>query len=185
MVVVKEKGSIMKKVKASVNYILGLIMSIAMLFGLFISTYGYNTDEIINYNSSSTTVDARKIYHSLGNGFTSFSFKNGGMILQSIFQILFILTTCLLIIVCLLGIFKKFGLMKPETFIKETVLKSCLNWGSIVLLLFEILVLVGYIIASKTMYFSLGLSVPFNLIVIVLCIFGTKILEAKMDNVKN
>lgn len=175
----------MKKIKASFNYLLGLLMCVVTFIGLFISTYGYNTNEVINYDPTKTINDAKKIFHSLGNGFTGIKFSNGGMILQSIFQIFFIILLLGLIFVCVLGILKKFDVVKEDALIKESLLKSLLNWGSLLLVLFEVIVLIGYVIASKSMHFALGLGIPFNLIVMVLCIFGTRILEAKLTTKVN
>ena len=82
----------MEKFKSCISYIIGGLMGLITMLGMFISTKGYYTNEAINFDPSISKNEARKIFHGIGNGFTGITFtQGGGMIIQSIFHILLII----------------------------------------------------------------------------------------------
>ena len=172
----------MEKLKSCISYIIAGLMSLIVFIGLFFSTKGYNTNEVININPSAAQNQAKKVYHSIGNGFSGISFTNGaGMVIQSICQILLIIGCFALIALAILQTLKTFNVVKENTIFNNKVAKKILEYGSLVLLFLSFMVFIEYLTCAKTLHYAIGLGSIFNFLVILLSIFGRKILESKLS----
>ena len=172
----------MEKLKSCISYVLGGIMSLIVFLGLFISTKGYYTNEMINYDDALDKNEARQIFHSIGNGFTGITFKDGaGMIVQSICQILLIILVLALIALAVIQVLKTFNVIKEDALFNNKIAKKLLEFGSLILLLLTLIVFIMYIVCAKPLHYSFGFGSIFNFVVVLLMIFGRKILESKLN----
>lgn len=173
----------MEKFKSCISYIIGGLMGLITILGMFISTKGYYTNEAINFDPSISKNEARKIFHGIGNGFTGITFtQGGGMIIQSIFQILLIIGSLLLIALAVFQTLKTFHVIKNEDLLfDQRKARKVLDILSLLVLLFSLIVFIEYIACAKTLHYSIGLGSVFNFVAILLILFGRKILESKLN----
>lgn len=178
-----EKRRAMEKFKSCISYIIGGLMGLITMLGMFISTKGYYTNEAINFDPSISKNEARKIFHGIGNGFTGITFtQGGGMIIQSIFQILLIIGSLLLIALAVFQTLKTFHVIKNEDLLfDQRKARKVLDILSLLVLLFSLIVFIEYIAFAKTLHYSIGLGSVFNFVAILLILFGRKILESKLN----
>lgn len=178
-----EKRRAMEKFKSCISYIIGGLMGLITMLGMFISTKGYYTNEAINFDPSISKNEARKIFHGIGNGFTGITFtQGGGMIIQSIFQILLIIGSLLLIALAVFQTLKTFHVIKNEDLLfDQRKARKVLDILSLLVLLFSLIVFIEYIACAKTLHYSIGLGSVFNFVAILLILFGRKILESKLN----
>lgn len=178
-----EKRLAMEKFKSCISYIIGGLMGLITMLGMFISTKGYYTNEAINFDPSISKNEARKIFHGIGNGFTGITFtQGGGMIIQSIFQILLIIGSLLLIALAVFQTLKTFHVIKNEDLLfDQRKARKVLDILSLLVLLFSLIVFIEYIACAKSLHYSIGLGSVFNFVAILLILFGRKILESKLN----
>lgn len=173
----------MRKIRACVSHFIGGVMGLIVIIGMFISTWGYNTDEVINFDPSAAQNQAMKVYHSMGNGFTSLTFANGfWMALQSIFQIILLIACLALIAFAVLQVLKTFGKIKEDYLLpnNKKFVNKWLDRLTLITLLCTFVVFVSYLSASSDLKFSLGLGSIFNFVFVILAFFGRKVLESKI-----
>ncbi len=172
----------MEKLKSCISYVIAGLMGLITILGMFISTMGYFTNETINFDPAISKNEARKIFHSIGNGFTGINFTQGtGMVFQSIFQILLIIGSLILIALAVFQTLKTFNVIKEDALFNQRVARKILEIVSWLVLLFSLVVFIEYIVCAKKLNYSIGFGSVFNFIVILLLIFGRKILESKLN----